>query len=82
MFPQNHIPAFAATGTNATKIERLYMAIEALPAYPGNMLCPADLDVFDHLVFHSTTLPVLQVDIDTSGCQGVSFGGPRNRPEK
>ena len=81
-FPQDHIPPFAATATDATKIERLYAAIEALPAYPGNMFCPAGSGTFDHLVFHSTTLPLLQVDIETGGCQGVYFDGTRGQPEK
>jgi hypothetical protein len=82
-FPQNHIPPFATTVTDAAKTGRLYEAIEALPAYPtGNMLCSVDWGVSYHLAFHSTTSSVPQVNIDAGGCRGVSFGGARSKPQK
>lgn len=80
-WPQDHIPAFAATVTDPTKIDQLYLAIVALPAGPGNMFCPAGSGAFDQLVFHSTTFR-FQVDIDTGGCEGVYFAGLRNPPER
>ena len=85
-FPQNHIPPFAATVTvHPPRSDQLYVAIEkqlqngvprrrhALPGRLGRN--------YDHLAFHYTTSPVLQVDIETGGCQGVSFGGKRHAPE-
>jgi hypothetical protein len=81
-FPQNHIPPFAATVTDAAKIQGLYEAIEALPAYPTTgMFCQLDLGYY-HLAFRSTTSLVLQVDIEVGGCWGVYFDGTRSPPEK
>jgi hypothetical protein len=79
--PENHVPPFAATITDATKINRLLAAIEALPAYPGGIFCPLGLGIYDHLAFHSITSLVFQVDIDTGGCQVVYFYGTRQPPE-
>lgn len=80
--PQNGFPPFAATVTDATKINRLLAAIEALPAFPGGMFCPLGLGTYDHLAFHSTASLEFQVDIATSGCQTVYFNGTRQSPEK
>ena len=82
-FPQNHIPPFETTVTDAAEVQRLFVAIEALPAYPtATMYCPVDFGVSYHLAFHSTTSPALQVDIDAGGCQGVSFAGALFAPQK
>jgi hypothetical protein len=81
-FPQNHIPPFATTVTDANKITHLYMTIQALPAYPTGEFCPVDFGVYYQLTFHSTTSPVPQVDIDATGCQGVSFGSTHSAPQK
>ena len=81
--PQNHIPPFEATVTDAAKIQHLFVAIEALPAYPTTtMYCPQDLGVSYQLAFHSTTSQVIEVDIDAGGCQGVSVDGAQSAPYK
>jgi hypothetical protein len=81
-FPQNHVPPFETTVTDATTMKHLYVTIQALPAYPTNVMCPADLGVYYQLTFHSPTSSVPQVDIDATGCQGVSFGGTHSAPQK
>jgi hypothetical protein len=81
--PENDFPPFAATVTDAPKINRLLAAIEALPAFSaGTVFCPLGLDTYDHLAFHSTMSLVLQVDIDTAGCNEVYFNGTRHPPQK
>jgi hypothetical protein len=73
------------TATDATKIERFYAAIEALPAYPTvttSCVEAEDVEVYYHLVFHFTTSSMVQVDIAATGCQGVYFDGTRHPPAK
>jgi hypothetical protein len=78
-----HVPPFAARVTDGAKIERLYAAIEALPAYPtGPIFCPLYLGVYYHLTFVATASLVFQVDLEVGACSGVYFHGTRQPPDK
>src|SRR5262252_212213 len=69
--PSNGFPPFAATVTDAAKINHLLAAIEELPAFPtGTIFCPLSLGTYDHLTFHGAASLEFQVDIDTAGCGG------------
>ena len=74
-YPDNHIPPFEQTVTDQAKMQRLYSALHALPAYPSGIItCPADFGVFYHLTFYGV-FRFAQANIQAGGCQGVSFDG-------
>lgn len=75
-FPLNHIPPFQRTATDAAKVQRLYNALLALPAFPpGTFSCPADFGVAYHLTFFNQSVIALQATVKPDGCEGVSFNG-------
>lgn len=79
-FPSNHIPPFERTATDAAKVQRLYNALLALPAFPSGIIhCPADFGVVYHLTFFNQSVIVVQATVKPDGCRGVTLsnGQPR-----
>lgn len=75
-FPANRIPPFERTASDAIKVQRLYNALMALPAFPsGTFSCPVDFGVVYHLTFFHQSAIALRADVKPDGCQGVSFNG-------
>jgi hypothetical protein len=75
-FPANHIPPFEVTVGYPPKIRQFYAAIQALPAFPsGTINCPADSGVVYQLTFSGPGMDTAHVNIQATGCQGVSFDG-------
>jgi hypothetical protein len=81
-FPNNHIPAFDHTGTNAPAIAQLYDAIAALKPYPAgaSYSCPIDLGLLYHLTFTRADGSRVAGLAKPDGCAYASLnGGPSGR---
>jgi hypothetical protein len=81
VFPQNHIPPFERTVQDATKVQRLYNTLLALPTAPrpGSIYCPIDLGIYYALTFGRRGITVLYAAVEEGGCRYVSLstGGLR-----
>lgn len=79
-FPQNHIPPFERTATDAAKVQHLYNALLALPTPPpGPLFCPVDFGVAYHVTFFNQSVIVLQATVKPDGCRSVSLSNGKSR---
>jgi hypothetical protein len=65
----SHIAPFDQTVTDTTDVQRLYAAIQGLPAARGTYNCPKDIGLMYHLNFLQGTTSMQQMDLQASGCQ-------------
>jgi hypothetical protein len=70
--PQNHLPPFSRTITNASAVQRLYMAAQSLPkAGVHNWMCPVGSTVVYHVRFLAGKTVVQQWNMDAIGCYAI-----------
>jgi hypothetical protein len=69
---QQQVASLNRTVSNATAVQQLYTAAQALPRpsqYP--LPCPNDLGLVYHLTFLAGTSPLQQIDVQPLGCHWV-----------
>jgi hypothetical protein len=79
-FPQNHIPPLERTITDAAKVQRLYDAMLAMPAFPPGVIhCSVDSGLAYRLTFKRASGQTIPVVAAPDGCAYGAFGAADRR---